>query len=152
MTEPDINPDLDRLYGHMSVNQFFGEGELKMAPFPRAGGLKRRRMYDEQIAGDAIRRNPPELVDIDPRTLSSTQPHVTKGGVQYYESPEYNRTGQTYRDMEKDSNRFPVVYSREDPQGTTNLILSGHHRATEALLNGHPLRAINPRGPMGGPI
>jgi hypothetical protein len=71
---------------------------------------------------------------------------VTRSGVEYYSGQEYDRTGETFADNEKAGNRFPVVYSRNDG---TNIILSGHHRATAALLQGRPLRAINPSGGYG---
>lgn len=151
MSDPEVNPGLDRLYGNISSDQFFGEGEIHLAPFPSAGGLKGRAPYQRDVVQSAMRQNPPELVEVDPRTLHATQSHVTKGGVQYYEGPDYDTTGATYADSHSESNRFPIVYTRDnDVSGRTeNLILSGHHRATKALLNGEPLRALNPRGGFG---
>lgn len=147
----EVNPALDRLFGKISSDQFFGEGELHVAPFPSAGGLKNRQPYDMDIVRSAIRQNPPALVDVDPRTLSATQSHVTKGGVQFYEGDTYDRTGTTYADQSRESNRFPIVYSRDNPLtgNTDNVIIAGHHRATAALLAGKPLRALNPRGGFG---
>lgn len=147
----DVNPALDRLHGKVSSDQFFSGGELHVAPFPSAGGLKGRQPYDPQVVQAAIRENPPALVDVDPRTLSATQTHVTKGGVQFYEGDTYNQTGETYADQHRESNRHPIIYTRENPLtgGEENLILAGHHRATAALLAGRPLRALNPRGGFG---
>lgn len=141
---------LDRLYGKVSPDQFF-HGDTKAVPFPPAGGMKFRHPYDPDVVNRAVHQTPPELVDIDPRTLKATQSHVTRGGVLYYAEGHYDRTGETYADKEKPGNRYPVVYSRENPATgrVDNLILAGHHRATAALLKGHPVRAINPRGGFG---
>ena len=133
---------LESLYGTVSVDQFFS-GDRHMVPFPQAGRNKIGHPYDPDIVHAAVNENPPQLVDVDPRTLSATQPMVTRSGVQHYASGEYDRTGETYADQHKAVNRFPVVYSRDDG---TNILLSGHHRATAALLQGRPLRAINPSG------
>lgn len=148
---PDDARKLEKLYGQVSSEQFFGGNELNMVPFPDAGKSKTHRNYDEQAVGESLRRNPPELVDIDPRTLHASQTRVTKGGVDYYSNPEnYERSGETYADQGQKANQFPVVYTREEPSGVTrNIILSGHHRATAALLQGRPLRAVNPRGGFG---
>jgi hypothetical protein len=136
---------LERLYGKVSFDQFFS-GDRHVVPFPQAGRNKVGLPYDPNVVQAAVHRTPPELVDIDPRTLSASQPMVTRSGVEYYSGQEYDRTGETFADNEKAGNRFPVVYSRNDG---TNIILSGHHRATAALLQGRPLRAINPSGGYG---
>lgn len=147
----EVDPRLDRLYGKVSSDQFFGGGETHVAPFPSVGGLKNRQPYDRDVVRSALRENPPSLVDIDPRTLKATQSHVTKGGVQFYEGDTYNKTGETYADSHLESNRYPVVYSRENhlTGNTDHMILAGHHRATAALLRGEPLRGLNPRGGFG---
>lgn len=149
--EVPIDPSLDRLYGKVSTDQFFS-GDLHVAPFSKAGGLKGRQPYDPEVVSAAINQDPPELVDIDPRTLKASQSHVTKGGVSYYDKGHYETTGETYADQDRAGNRFPVVYSRTHNDITSNIILSGHHRATSALLRGEPLRALNPRGGFGPEI
>lgn len=138
---------LERLYGNVSVDQFFS-GDRHVVPFPQAGRNKVGMPYDPNVVHAAVHESPPQLVDVDPRTLSATQSMVTRGGVEHYASGEYDRTGETFADKEKAGNRYPVVYSRDDG---TNLLLSGHHRATAALLQGRPLRAINPSGGYGNP-
>jgi len=73
------------------------------------------------------------LEEVDPRDLRATQPSVTREGVSYYLTPRYKRTGQTFADYHRVVNRFPVIYQREDGE---QLIISGHHRAAVALLEG----------------
>ena len=77
--------------------------------------------------------------EVDPRHLHSTQTNITLPGVNYYMGDEYRQTGRTFADMDKAGNRFPVVYTREGQ----NKLLSGHHRATAALLRGEQFRAIH---------
>jgi hypothetical protein len=77
--------------------------------------------------------------ELDPRDLHATQGTVTRPGVNYYMGNEYQETGRTYADMHQAGNRYPVVYTR----GGQNKLLSGHHRATAALLRGEQFRAIH---------
>ena len=125
----------------------FGDAPTAPTPWPNAGRSKSRRDYDPDVVKDAI-ANPEHhhLQDIDPRDLRSTQPAITRGGVQHYLSDHYDRTGETFADHGNPGNRRPVVYRREDGQ---NLLLSGHHRATAALLQGRPLQAVVVHGPWG---
>jgi len=76
---------------------------------------------------------------------------VTRSGVEHYMQGDYERTGQTYADAHQAGNRFPVIYNRHnEATGTTeSLILSGHHRATKALLRGEQLRSIVVSGGYG---
>lgn len=138
MTEDPNWEKLNRLFANTSVDQFF-QGEVAGVPFPRASQNKYDPLYDRDAVHSALRRNPPELSDVDPRTLRSTQRSVTKGGVDYYaNNSRYSETGDTYADSNQSGNRFPVVYRKPGE----SLILSGHHRATAALFKGEPLRAI----------
>lgn len=111
-------------------------------PFPRAGQRKDRQMVDQETVAKHL-KNPPVLTDVDPRTLQSTQPAITRGGVKHYLSGEYERTGATYADQGNAGNRYPVVYarSREGTSTVDNILLSGHHRAAAALIKGQPVRA-----------
>jgi len=88
------------------------------------------------------------LTDVDPRGVRATQPSVTRPGVSYYLTTRYQRTGHTFADYHRVANRFPVVYQREDGE---QLIISGHHRAAVALLNGKQLAARLVAGPWGPP-
>jgi hypothetical protein len=149
MMSPDSRKKLDRLYGTVSPDQFF-TGDRTMAPFPPAGRNKQGLPYDPKVVDQALNQETPQLVDVDPRTLHATQSHVTRPGVDYYMSGEYDRTGDTYADQHSPANRYPIVYTRDNGNGeTSNIILTGHHRATAALLKGRPLRAINPQGGYG---
>jgi len=143
MQAPD-SERLGRLYGQTSTADYFGNQELKTPPFPAWETRSKKGLkYDVDAVHEAIRKNPPDLVDVDPRTLHRTQPGLTKGGVDYYQGSDYQRTGKTYADSATKGNTYPVVLQRAEPGGVTrNVLLSGHHRATAALFKGEPLRAI----------
>lgn len=133
-----------RAFGAKNPEELFGESPTTPAPWPRAGRQKRRADFDQGRVDAALRN--PVLSEVDPRNLHSTQPNITRQGVDYYMGTEYERTGSTFADQGQAGNRYPVVYSREDGQ---NLALSGHHRAAAALLRGENLRAIHVEGPWG---
>lgn len=136
-----------RLWGQGKGALFHEEsGPTTPAPFPRAGRSKRRHDYEKPAVKEAIESGVPQPVD--PRKLSSTQPSVTRGGVEHYMGDEYKRTGETFADQSNPGNKFPVVYVRqtEPPEA---LLLSGHHRATAALLRGEQLDAIVTGGDWG---
>jgi hypothetical protein len=134
------------LHGAGRIEAVFGEHHLiAEPPWPRAAGNKRRRGYDPQVVQEVLRRAP-VLHEVDPVTLHSTQPRITRAGVDYYLGGQYERTGTTFADMHDAGNRYPVVYERDDGK---NLLLSGHHRGTAALLKGEPLRARLARGSWG---
>lgn len=146
-----VNPE--QFYGK-GFDHLFPEGSspVTTTPWPRAGRNKHLRDYDEQAVGDAVRSSPPSIEDVDTRTLHSTQPGVTAPGVRYYSSGEYDRSGKTYADGESVGNRFPVVYNRSENDGrVTPMLLSGHHRAAAALVEGKPLQAIVVEGGYGRP-
>lgn len=134
--------DIDKLFkGHLIVP----------APFQRAGRSKLHEDYEVDKVHELIRRSPEGMQEIDPRYLLSTQPSVTRPGVNYYMGDEYQRTGRTYADQTHSGNVYPVVYERESERGIEPMLLSGHHRATAALIKGEPLRALVVRGRQGPP-
>lgn len=135
---------VNRAYGSKNPEEMFGQSPVTPTPWPRAGRQKHRGDFDQGRVNDALRN--PVLTEVDPRNLHSTQPSITRQGVDYYMGDEYERTGTTFADQGNAGNRYPVVYSREDGQ---NLALSGHHRAAAALLRGETLRAIQVEGPWG---
>jgi len=53
-------------------------------------------------------------------------------------SDEYEQTGETYADKDNIGNQMPVVYNKSNGQ---NVLLSGHHRAQAALLQGRQFDA-----------
>jgi len=138
---PDLNPG--QFYGK-GFDYLFPEGGQAKArvPWPQAGKLKSHEDYDPPTVGRMLSK-PIELTDVDPRTLSARQTAITREGVSYYMGEEYGKTGHTFADQEQEGNKHPIVYRRsgyaEGP--STNMLLSGHHRATAALLKGEPLKA-----------
>ena len=150
---------------HLQASQFFGKGiesvfhegsfERQPVPWKAATILKHYGDFDRSVVRDAL-VSPPQLEEIDPVDLHATQPGIVKGGVEHYLKDTYEKTGQTYEQSTSVGNRFPIVYRREaatqgyDPQ-PQNLILAGHHRATAALVQGKPLRAIVVGGSWGPP-
>jgi hypothetical protein len=133
-----------------------GTSPVVAAPWPRAARSKKLKDYDENIVGRAIRGGKTE--QIDPQILSATQPSVTAPGVRHYiESgpggPLYANADKRplYADADKSANQNPVVYIRTSGGKTEHILLSGHHRATAALLKGEKLTAVVARGGFGGP-
>ncbi|MCA1783593.1 MAG: hypothetical protein LC679_15895, partial [Intrasporangiaceae bacterium] len=98
----------------------FGESQTTPTPWPRAARDKRRKPYDQGRVHHAL--SEPEFRDVDPTQLHSTQPSITRQGVDYYMGDEYEQTGTTFADQGDAGNRFPMVYGRDDGQ---NMILSG---------------------------
>lgn len=129
----------------IGVDAYFRDADRSTPPFPSAGGLKSRRPYDQSLVEEAVRRG--ETAPVDPTTLYATQPWVTRAGVSHYASG----ATELYADKDRPGNQHPVVYHRtNDLTGQTqSLILSGHHRATAALLNGQQLNAIQVHGGFG---
>lgn len=134
------------LHGAGDVDAAFGEHGRVVAPWPRASRRKDRAPYDQEVVRQGLSQ-PAQVEDIDPRFLHATQPHVTRQGVSYYmDDPRYEEQGRTFADPGNVGNAFPVVYDREDGY---RLLLSGHHRATAALLKGRGLKARRFEGPWG---
>lgn len=127
------------MYGQ-GIESVFPEGSFSVTtvPFPSASRRKGQRLFDRRAVASKLSQ-PVELSKFDPRTLHASQSGVTRDGVAYYLTPEYATTGRTYADMEKPGNRFPVIYRQ--PSGQL-VILSGHHRAVAALVQGRPLDGI----------
>lgn len=132
----------DQFFGKNDVDAIFKGHPTAPAPFPRSGSRKDRKDYDQSRVVAALRRpNGPELTDIDPRTLHATQPGITRAGVQHYMG-----SSEVYKDAHQAGNANPVVYDREDGR---RLLLSGHHRATAALLKGEQFKGVVVPGPHG---
>lgn len=130
-----------RIHGAGDTQALFKGAPKTITPWPSAGRTKDNPLgYNPERVSQAMTNPSAHMRDLDPRDLHATQPWVTQEGTNYYMGSEYHSTGRTFRDMEQSTNRFPIVYT--DSQGR-NQILSGHHRATAALLNGKQLRAIH---------
>jgi hypothetical protein len=141
--------------GHVSsqfdrVNAQYGSGDLdsiskssaSAAPisFPTASRSKKEPLYDKSQVTAALSQ-PSSLKTIrptDPRQLHATQPGITRDGVEYYMGDEYNNTGATFADKGNPGNLRPVVYNKNNGQ---SLLLSGHHRAQAANLQGRQFDA-----------
>lgn len=140
---------LERAWGAGHESALFGDGPLTSGPWQQAGRRKDLRDFDPALVQAVV--NAPEhhhMQDVDPRILRATQGSLIRPGLRHYLGDRYERTGETYADMHLAGNRRPIVYRREDGQ---HLILSGHHRAAAALLQGRPLQAVVVSGPWGPP-
>jgi hypothetical protein len=123
-----------RAYGAGDPSAVFGTHPKSPPPWPAAGRTRDNPLgYDPNLVQAALKAPEQHMEGVDPRHLHSTQPWVTRAGVDYYQTPEYRETGRTFADIHQASNRHPIVY--RDSQGR-NKILTGHHRATAALLSG----------------
>lgn len=148
----DYGGQFDRYHGK-GMESLFPEGSAPKTvnPFPAAGRRKDRGGWDPGVVHQALSEGR-QTSHIDPRELKSTQTWVTHQGVSHYMSGEYERTGRTFSDQHDPGNARPIVYSRpRTPEGGTqeHIILSGHHRATAALLKGEQLEHIAVKGPWG---
>jgi hypothetical protein len=137
-------------HGANDPDRLFPGGGLRAAvPWPAAGRRKSVKDYDKGLVNHVL-THPEEhqMVHVDPTdpNLRATQPEVTRAGVQHYMGSDYARTGQTFADQHNLENEHPVVYDREDGQ---RLLLSGHHRAAAALLQGKQFTARVVSGPWG---
>lgn len=148
------------------AKQFYGAGIDRMfprdwdskepalkagAPWPPAGRSKQFKDYDEDKVREVLSN--PERQHVAPQdptdpSLRSTQPEVTRAGVQHYMSDEYRQKGALFADQTNPGNVTPVIYHRSDGQSLT---LSGHHRGAAALLRGEQFNAIHVHGGYGPP-
>jgi hypothetical protein len=131
-------------YGE-GIESVFPEGSVGATtiPFPSASRLKGEPAFDREAVNQAL-AGPVRLSNFDPRTLHASQPGVTREGVDYYLEETglngFRATGRTFADQDQAGNRYPVVY--RNPRSGQLVILSGHHRATAALVQARPLEAI----------
>lgn len=128
-----------QLFGSGRATRLFGSAMVTPTPWPQAGRRKDGSHHDRELIRRAM-SEPPVIESIDPRYLHSTQPSVVREYVDAYMGEEgevYSRTGRTVRDQGNPGNQWPTVYERRDGRRD---ILSGHHRATKALLRGEALQ------------
>lgn len=136
-----------RVHDSGDIDAVFGGHAQAPTPWPREPRSKAFHSYDANLVHEAL-ANRKGVEEVDPRYLHATQPNVTRAGVDHYMHSDYETTGETYADRGNLGNQFPVVYRRDDG---INLLLSGHHRATKALIAGEALRARTVDGPWGRP-
>lgn len=124
--------------GTPHVDDLFKGKPKIVAPFPSAG---RRKGESKLPPREAIQKalSDIKLTQVDPKTLKTQQGFVTRAGVDYYMKDKYRKTGETYADPGDAGNRFPMVWKK--PNGD-NVILSGNHRFTAALIEGRTQAAI----------
>jgi hypothetical protein len=129
------------LHGSKDMERVFpGQAPKSVIPFPSAGKSKANPLYDQQAVTAELNRPHPRTVDIDPRLLSASQPHVVRAGVEHYMGEKYEETGRTFADQHNVGNQFPFVVTKAHPTlGHEHVIISGHHRAAAALLRGRRL-------------
>ena len=125
-----------RLWGCGDLEVLFGGHIQVPTPWPSAPRRKHRPLFDT-AALSTLLDQPVDLADVDPRLLHASQPWVLRHHVAYYGTGEWERTGRTSADRHVELNQYPVVVP--DHRGRT-VIVSGHHRATAALVAGVPLR------------
>lgn len=132
-----------------AMSATMGDGPTTSVPFRLAGHLK------DEVTGEGLARRtkatmeglqqPVHLQDVDPRNLMATQGSVTRAGVEHYLGQQFHQKQELFADQHNLGNQHPTVYQRERDNG--QLLLSGHHRATAALLRGQPLAARVIHGP-----
>lgn len=145
----------NRLWGSNDLDALFRGSPQTLAPFPTAHERRKQRsLYDRDLIASKMQewskmsdkdRNA-SLEEIDPRELYSKQPFVLRQHMEYYMNDEDKDSGKPSAEKGNVGNLAPWVYRREDGQ---NIILSGTHRATRALLRGEPLKARIISGPWG---
>ena len=128
------------LYGSKDIEGLFPREIPKtLTPWPSGSRSKAGPRWDERAVHAELGRDP-RTVDIDPRILSAGQPHLVRGGVAHYLTGEFERSGRTFADTHNVGNQFPFVVTKPHPTlGHEHVIISGHHRAAAALLQGRRL-------------
>lgn len=149
------SPKVEQAWGK-GVDAMFGTAEITPAPWPHSARYKDRGDYDLDLVRSVLSSpdTASDLQAVDPRTLHSYQPSITRAGVDYYaESEDYRRFGTTFEPGENRGNRYPVIYIRDGANGLPgqSVILSGHHRAAAALAKGEALQALVIKGGWGAP-
>jgi hypothetical protein len=138
-----------KYYGAQHIEALFGNASETVSPFKVTGASKG---YDKSRVHEALSRDPTadEMKHFDPRELEGSQPGIQRGALEHYMGDEYHHTGRTYADQHNPGNKHPVVYSYPHPVDGTehHVLLSGHHRATAALLRGEPLLAREIKGSL----
>lgn len=84
--------------------------------------------------------------EVDPRQLRATQRGLTTAGVEHYYRQQHPDNADLFDKTRGPSNLTPIVYRSTDPTYPHDILLSGHHRATSALLHGRQFRALVVQG------
>lgn len=144
---PHFNPAEPRdLRGRWAASGFWGKGGHGgiSLPWGRRGTTKSDAIkygtvqYDRPGLAKAL-KDPAAVREFDPREIDyASQPSVTEKGVRWYLS----HPDKPFNDAEANNpgNKTPVIF--HDTETDTNTLLSGHHRATAAMLAGRKLKAV----------
>jgi hypothetical protein len=119
---------------------FPGGVPTTVSPFPQASPSKTHRTYNPRLVDEALSNPEPNLEPVDPRNLHGSQPGLTRAGVAHYmDNPDT-----LFADGHQAGNQHPVVF--HDEVRDRDVLLSGHHRATAALLRGEQFNAVRVSG------
>lgn len=135
-----VGPEAGRLAVFGTPSRFGSDGmpnayEMKtLSRMPLPGSYAHARELPKD-AGEGYRHW--AVQDLDPRELVATQDSVRSDALSHYLSDDYTKKGRLFDNTRDDSNNTPVVVGLM----RRKFLLSGHHRATAALLNGEPLQA-----------
>jgi hypothetical protein len=106
-------------------------------PWQTAAKSRTGPSYDKSLVDEELSSPSTHVFGFDPRKLHATQPWVTKEGTRHY--LRHGTSGPLYADKDNVGNYMPLVYVHRNT-GQMRL-LSGHHRATAALIKGQELPA-----------
>lgn len=128
-------------YGANDVDALFKGSPKTTAPWAMAPKSRTHRMDNPQQVREAV-ANPDryQTEALDPRDLYASQSEIIRPAVQHYMNGDHHATGETYADQHQAGNAQPVVF--RDLDSGRNIIRSGHHRATTALLRGEQFEAL----------
>lgn len=152
--EPGAYRESHELFGayhtHPNPSRYVGRGIIPDGRgFHRVDTGQMHQIYDPDVVREhliAFKRGEIHPQLIEPRLLHGTQGGVTQRGMQYYmqEGNDYQRAGVPFADQDNVGNRVPVIYQHEGLG--RRYVLTGHHRATAAILKGQPVRGLLIKG------
>ena len=132
----------NELWGAKSLDHLFpGGATTAPTPWPTARKTPILRSHNLPMVHDAMRNPDAHFRDMDPRELHGTQDMLTRVGVSHY----LQGSSGTFADQGNAGNEHPVVFHNE--KYDQNVLLTGHHRAASALLQGQNFRPIYVSGP-----
>jgi hypothetical protein len=131
-----VRRTIERVWASGDLACVFGAGAPKSpCPWPRSGRSKTGPPLRHVVTADFVTAEV-RLTHVDPRQLWCSQPWVLLEHARYYTTGRWEITGETSADRHDACNRYPIVI--DGPRGEL-VIVSGHHRALVALVEGRPL-------------
>lgn len=125
----------DHFHGAGFSAMFPDETPVTTAPWPQASPSKTHRTYNPALVDEALKDPDAHKQEVDPRRLHASQPNLTRAGVKHY-----MESSELLSDAHQAGNRDPVVF--HDTMRGRDVLLSGHHRAAAALLQGHQFKPV----------